>query len=139
MVEAIVSTIVEKLKDLVIDKASEAWKLVRGVEEEVKRLKSNLEELQLVLEDAETKKYRNERLKQWLDKFEDACYDMEDVLDDWKTDVLQELQTPDSSAPLLCWKLGTDGLGSIRLSLDWLGLAAEPSQDEPLLSQDEPR
>ncbi|WOK99784.1 disease resistance protein RGA3 [Canna indica] len=95
MGEAIVSTIVEKLKDLVIDKASEAWKLVRGVEEEVKRLKSNFEALQLVLEDAEEKQYLDKFLKHWLDRFKDASYDMEDVLDDWQTAVLQSpaLQT----------------------------------------------
>ncbi|XVF30983.1 hypothetical protein REPUB_Repub16aG0106200 [Reevesia pubescens] len=96
MAEAIVSTILEKLKTITIEKASEAWRLVTGVEKEVKRLESNFEAIQYELEDAEERQYSDKRLKHWLERFKQVSYDMEDVLDDWKT-ALQELQTPDEA------------------------------------------
>ncbi|XVE90034.1 hypothetical protein DITRI_Ditri20bG0044000 [Diplodiscus trichospermus] len=42
MAEAMVSTILGQLRDMAIDKATEAWTLVRGVEEEVNQLERNL-------------------------------------------------------------------------------------------------
>ncbi|KAK8589596.1 hypothetical protein V6N12_023990 [Hibiscus sabdariffa] len=84
MAESIVSAILEQLTAITIGKASEAWCLVRGVEEEVRRLERNFKSLQLELEDAEEREYQDKRLKHWLDKFRDVSYDMEDVLDDWK-------------------------------------------------------
>ncbi|KAK8712781.1 hypothetical protein V6N13_148009 [Hibiscus sabdariffa] len=84
MAESIVSAILEQLTAITIGKASEAWCLVSGVEEEVKRLERNFKSLQLELEDAEEREYQDKRLKHWLDKFRDVSYDMEDVLDDWK-------------------------------------------------------
>ncbi|XP_022743792.1 putative disease resistance protein RGA3 [Durio zibethinus] len=94
MAEAIVSTILEQLTAITIDKASEAWRLVRGVEKEVKRLESNFKAIQYELEDAEEKQYVDKRLKPWLERFKQVSYDMEDVLDDWKTAV-QKLQKAD--------------------------------------------
>ncbi|XVF30985.1 hypothetical protein REPUB_Repub16aG0106300 [Reevesia pubescens] len=96
MAEAIVSTILEKLKTITIEKASDAWRLVTGVEKEVKRLESNFEAIKHELEDAEERQYSDKRLKHWLERFKQVSYDMEDVLDDWKT-ALQELQTPDEA------------------------------------------
>ncbi|KAL4379027.1 hypothetical protein GQ457_02G033530 [Hibiscus cannabinus] len=88
MAEAIASVILEQLTAITIDKAREAWSLVRGAEKEVKRLESNFKALQLELEGAEEKEYLDKRVKHWLDKFKDVSYDMEDVLDDWETAVL---------------------------------------------------
>ncbi|XWS64774.1 hypothetical protein CRYUN_Cryun05aG0032500 [Craigia yunnanensis] len=85
MAEAIVSTILEQLTAITIEKASEAWRLVRGVEKEVKRLESNFKAIQYELEDAEEKQYLDKRVEHWLERFKQVCYDIEDVLDDWKT------------------------------------------------------
>ncbi|XVE90035.1 hypothetical protein DITRI_Ditri20bG0044100 [Diplodiscus trichospermus] len=97
MAEAIVSTILGQLRVMAIDEATEAWTLVRGVEEEVNQLERNFKALQSELEDAEAKQYQNKRLKHWLDRFKEVSYDMEDVLDDWKTAV-EEMQTADHGA-----------------------------------------
>ncbi|XP_022743793.1 putative disease resistance protein RGA3 [Durio zibethinus] len=94
MAEAIVSTILEQLTALTIDKASEAWRLVRGVKKEVKRLESNFKAIQYEIEDAEEKQYVDRSLKHWLERFKQVSYDMEDVLDDSKTAV-EELQKAD--------------------------------------------
>ncbi|XP_039046059.1 putative disease resistance protein RGA3 [Hibiscus syriacus] len=102
MAEAIVTVILEQLAAITIDKAREAWSLVRGAEDEVKRLESNFKALQLELEDAEEREYQDKRVKHWLDKFRDVSYDMEDVLDDWETAVRQ-LQRDGGSVPK--WKV----------------------------------
>ncbi|XVF42370.1 hypothetical protein PTKIN_Ptkin01aG0356700 [Pterospermum kingtungense] len=96
MVEAIVSGILEQLTAITIGEASEAWRLVRGVEKEVKRLERNFKAIQCELEDAEEKRYLNKRVKHWLEIFEKVSYDMEDILDDWR-DALRiwELQKAD--------------------------------------------
>ncbi|XVE90039.1 hypothetical protein DITRI_Ditri20bG0044500 [Diplodiscus trichospermus] len=94
MAEAIVSTILKQLNAITSDKASEAWTLVRGVEEDVKRLERNFEALQYEVEDAEEKQYLDKSLKHWLDRFKEVSYDMEDVLDEWKI-AIQEMQSAD--------------------------------------------
>ncbi|XVF06455.1 hypothetical protein REPUB_Repub06bG0049500 [Reevesia pubescens] len=108
MAEAIVSTILEQLKAITIEKASEAWRLVTGVEEEVKRLESNFKAIQLELEDAEQRQHSDKRLKHWLDRFKEVSYDMEDVLVDWKTAIM-ELQTEEvetsTSGSILKWEV----------------------------------
>ncbi|GMI79133.1 hypothetical protein like AT3G14470 [Hibiscus trionum] len=108
MAEAIASVILEQLTAITIDKACEAWSLVRGAEKEVKRLESNFKALQLELEGAEEREYLDKRVKHWLDKFKDVSYDMEDVLDDWETAVLR-LQThgveSTSSVSVRKWKV----------------------------------
>ncbi|OMO96041.1 Disease resistance protein [Corchorus olitorius] len=114
MAEAIVSTILELLTSLAIEKASEAWSLVKGVEEEVERLKSNFEALRYELEDAEERQYVEKRVKHWLDRFKEVSYDMEDVLEDWKF-AFHKLQTTGdagvfesastSTSSPKCWKL----------------------------------
>lgn len=105
MAEATVSAILEQMTTITIDKATEAWSLVKGAEKEVKRLETNFKALQLELEDAEEKEYVEKRVKLWLDKFRDVSYDMEDVLDEWATAV-QQLQTdPSASGSVPKWKV----------------------------------
>uniref|UniRef100_A0A6N2MXS3 NB-ARC domain-containing protein n=1 Tax=Salix viminalis TaxID=40686 RepID=A0A6N2MXS3_SALVM len=52
------------------------------------KLKSNLIDIQFVLEDAERKQVKDKAVKVWLDKLKDVCYDMDDVLDEWSTAIL---------------------------------------------------
>ncbi|XVF30982.1 hypothetical protein REPUB_Repub16aG0106100 [Reevesia pubescens] len=114
MAEAIVSSILEQLKTITIEKASEDWKLVKGVEKEAARLESNFMAIQYELEDAEEKQYSDKRLKHWLQRFKQVSYDMEDVLDDWKT-AIQKLRTADEAETSTTtfvptyWKVCEDG------------------------------
>uniref|UniRef100_A0A6N2MJY1 NB-ARC domain-containing protein n=1 Tax=Salix viminalis TaxID=40686 RepID=A0A6N2MJY1_SALVM len=62
--------------------------LVVGVKNQVDKLKSNLIDIQYVLEDAERKQVKDKAVRVWLDKLKDVCYDMDDVLDEWSTAIL---------------------------------------------------
>ncbi|KAK9214451.1 hypothetical protein WN944_006443 [Citrus x changshan-huyou] len=76
MVDAIVSSLLEQLISVAADEVKQQVRLVTGVREEVKKLTSNLQAIQLVLEDSE---------KRQMQHGKDASYDMEDVLEEWTT------------------------------------------------------
>ncbi|KAK9217852.1 hypothetical protein WN943_006482 [Citrus x changshan-huyou] len=86
MVDAIVSSLLEQLISVAADEVKQQVRLVTGVREEVKKLTSNLQAIQLVLEDAEKRQLqRDNAVTFWLDQLKDASYDMEDLLDEWIT------------------------------------------------------
>ncbi|KAK3220152.1 hypothetical protein Dsin_014122 [Dipteronia sinensis] len=87
MAEAAVSTIMEILSQLV----EEEVRLVVGVDEEVKKLTSNFQAIESVLEDAECKQVKEKAVGDWLEKLKDVSYDIEDVLDEWNT-AIQKLR-----------------------------------------------
>lgn len=87
MADFLVPSIIELLKTTIIDKAKNQAKLLLGVEDEVIKLETNLNLIRGVLADAEEKKTRNHSIKLWLDSLKDACLDMEDALDEWRTTV----------------------------------------------------
>lgn len=68
-----------------------------GVEEEVRKLQSNFEANQEVVEDAEVKQVVDKIEKRWIDKVKDVAYDMEDVLDEWNT-ALSKLKTDEAES-----------------------------------------
>jgi len=59
------------------------------VKEQCDKLKSNLLDIQSVLEDADRKQVKDKAVRDWVDKLKDACYDMDDVLDEWSTAILR--------------------------------------------------
>jgi len=63
--------------------------LVVGVKKQVDKLKSNLLDIQSVLEDADRKQVKDKAVRDWVDKLKDVCYDMDDVLDEWSTAILR--------------------------------------------------
>jgi len=63
--------------------------LVVGVKKQCDKLKSNLLDIQSVLEDADRKQVKDKAVRDWVDKLKDACYDMDDVLDEWSTAILR--------------------------------------------------
>lgn len=62
--------------------------LVGDVKKQANKLKSNLIDIQSVLEDAERKQVKERAVRVWLDKLKDVCYDMDDVLDEWSYAIL---------------------------------------------------
>nr|TKS04594.1 hypothetical protein D5086_0000143190 [Populus alba] len=89
MAEALVSPILEQLSAVVAQQVQEEVNLVVGVKKQVDRLKSNLLDIQSVLEDADRKQVKDKAVRNWVDKLKDACYDMDDVLDEWGTAILR--------------------------------------------------
>jgi hypothetical protein len=54
-----------------------------------KSLKDNLRTVKAVLNDAEKRQVKEEAVKLWLEKLKDACYEMDDVVDEWNTAMIK--------------------------------------------------
>ncbi|KAL5824441.1 hypothetical protein ACOSQ3_020504 [Xanthoceras sorbifolium] len=102
MAEAIVSTILEQLTSVLLQQVEQEVRLLVGVEEEVQKLKSNFRAIKSVLEDAEHKQVKEKAVGDWLDKLKDVSYDIEDVLDEWKTAIqkLRIMEDENASKPV---------------------------------------
>ncbi|KAM3700017.1 hypothetical protein ACJW31_05G069500 [Castanea mollissima] len=85
MAEALVCIILEQLSSI----TTQGFKLVLGVDEEVQKLASNFQLIQMVLNDAEKRQVKEKPVKLWIDKLKDISYDVEDVLDEWNTAILK--------------------------------------------------
>ncbi|KAL4273928.1 hypothetical protein GQ457_13G011600 [Hibiscus cannabinus] len=65
--------------------------LMWGVQDEFHKLKQVLMAIKAVLVDAEEQQMRNQELTLWLEKFKDACYQVEDLLDEFEIEALRRL------------------------------------------------
>ncbi|XVE90409.1 hypothetical protein DITRI_Ditri20bG0075500 [Diplodiscus trichospermus] len=81
----IVEDVLEKLATQAYREISEAW----GVQREFQRLNDLLTTVKAVLLDAEGKQAHDNQLRVWLQKLKDACYDAEDVLDEFDVEALR--------------------------------------------------
>ncbi|XP_031259749.1 putative disease resistance RPP13-like protein 1 [Pistacia vera] len=69
-----------------------------GIRSELKQWKRKFSMIKAVLNDAEEKQLKNEAVKMWLDDLQDLAYDVEDILDEYATQVLErELMTEQST------------------------------------------
>lgn len=64
--------------------------MVVGVDEEVQKLEDNLRIIQAVLENAKKRQVTDVVVKLWLEKFKDTSYNMDDVLDEWNTALIEQ-------------------------------------------------
>jgi hypothetical protein len=85
MADALVSVVLEQLSSIVNEKVGQEVRLVVGVDNEVEKLTSNFQAIQVVLADAEETQLKDQLVKHWLDQLKDVSYDMDDVLDEWGT------------------------------------------------------
>ena len=76
----IVENVFVKLTTEAYREISRAW----GVQSDFQRLNDKLTTVKDVLLDAEEKQANNNQLRNWLQKLKDACYDAEDVLDEFE-------------------------------------------------------
>ncbi|GAB4842319.1 hypothetical protein Ancab_012289 [Ancistrocladus abbreviatus] len=72
-----------------LDKEVRLW---AGVPEEAEQIRAKLQRIQAVLVDAEKKEIVSDSLRVWLDDLKHVAYDIEDVLDDWKMEIVQQNQ-----------------------------------------------
>ncbi|KAJ6804044.1 putative disease resistance protein isoform X3 [Iris pallida] len=77
MAEAAVSFVVDKLGNLLVEELI----LLHGVNDQVERLRRELQRMQCFLRDADTKRKRDERVKHWVKEIRDVAYEAEDVID----------------------------------------------------------
>ncbi|KAL0441425.1 UNVERIFIED_CONTAM: hypothetical protein Sradi_0081400 [Sesamum radiatum] len=83
MADAVVSIALERLADVVQERIQEEVNLVTGVKREVGYLSAKLKTIRNVLDDAESRRYKDKTVHSWLKKLEDLSYDIDDVLDEW--------------------------------------------------------
>jgi len=87
MADALVSVVLEQLSSIIIQEVQREVRLVVGVENEVKKLTSNFQAIQAMFADAEERQLKDQLVKHWLDQLKDVSYDMDDVLDEWGTEI----------------------------------------------------
>ncbi|GLT37656.1 hypothetical protein SLA2020_119600 [Shorea laevis] len=96
MSDALASTILQQLTTIIYEEVQQKLKLVTGLGKKVKRLKSNIESIHSLLDDAEERQMKDQSIKIWLEHLKEVRYDMEDVLDEWNT-VLLKLQLDEAN------------------------------------------
>ncbi|TXG68909.1 hypothetical protein EZV62_003844 [Acer yangbiense] len=89
MADAIVSVVLEQLISIIGKETNQQVRLVVGVRKEIEKLTSNFRAIQAVLLDAEGRGLKDTAARDWLDKLKNASYDMDDVLDEWNTEILK--------------------------------------------------
>ncbi|GKV07229.1 hypothetical protein SLEP1_g19027 [Rubroshorea leprosula] len=89
MADALVSAVLEKLTTIILEEARQKARLIEGAQEEIDKIRSNLESVHALLDDAEERETRDKSIKLWLHRLKEASIDMEDVLDEWNTALLK--------------------------------------------------
>ncbi|KAG8651375.1 hypothetical protein MANES_07G121100v8 [Manihot esculenta] len=77
MVEAFVSSAIERIVDVLVREAS----LLYGVRDEVQQLQTELNRIRCFLQDADSKQDQDERVRNWVAEIRDIAYEADDVID----------------------------------------------------------
>ncbi|OMP14067.1 cc-nbs-lrr resistance protein [Corchorus olitorius] len=110
--------LVFKVLEKVSEVAESEVRLVTGVNEDVKKLRSTFQTIRAVLEDAEKRQVREKAVKIWLDKLQNVAYDMEDVLDEWNTAILKsQIPEDDPSSSTLPSKVCSNLIQPTSMSI----------------------
>ncbi|XWS16264.1 hypothetical protein CRYUN_Cryun34aG0070200 [Craigia yunnanensis] len=97
MAGAVVSGVLERITLIGFQVAENGVRLVVGANDEVEKLSSTFRTIQAVLVDAEKRQVKEQAVKVWLDKLHNVAYDIEDVLDEWNTAILESQIESDES------------------------------------------
>ncbi|KAL6297644.1 hypothetical protein ACE6H2_005786 [Prunus campanulata] len=89
MAEALVSVVLEQLVSITREQIEKEVRLVVNVDREVKNLTIHFKAIQAVLQDAVKRQVEEESVRTWLQNLEDVSYDINDVLDEWNTEILK--------------------------------------------------
>ncbi|XP_019190073.1 PREDICTED: putative disease resistance protein RGA3 [Ipomoea nil] len=97
MADALISNVVEQLFNILNHQAQEL-KRTLGVKNEIKNLSSKLEKIREVLADAEKRSFKDNGIKLWIEDLKDFSYEVDDVLDEWRTRTLRhQIESPEVS------------------------------------------
>ncbi|XP_022743296.1 disease resistance protein RGA2-like [Durio zibethinus] len=88
--ESFAFNIAEKVLDKLATIAYQEICRVCGVQSDLEKLKKTLTTIKAVLLDAEEKQTHDNQLRIWLQEVKDACYDAEDVLDEFEIEALRK-------------------------------------------------
>ncbi|XP_057964553.1 putative disease resistance protein RGA3 [Malania oleifera] len=89
MAESFVSNIAEKVWSMLSSIAVEEVSLALNAKSELKKLENTVSAIKALLLDAEEQQERNKHLREWLRKLKDACYDADNVLDEFEIESLR--------------------------------------------------
>ncbi|XP_052483611.1 putative disease resistance protein RGA4 [Gossypium raimondii] len=81
----ITGKVLEKLGNVAYEGICSAW----GVRKEFEKLKDTLAAIRAVVLDAEQQQARTQELSLWIQRFKDACYDVEDSIDQFEIEALR--------------------------------------------------
>ncbi|KAF3443835.1 hypothetical protein FNV43_RR13525 [Rhamnella rubrinervis] len=88
MAEALISVILDQLLSITKEFTIQEFTLVKDVQKNILSLKSKFEAIQVVLEDAEKQQLTNACVRRWLDQLKLVSYDIDNVLEEWSTEIL---------------------------------------------------
>ncbi|KAL8486224.1 hypothetical protein ACS0TY_023070 [Phlomoides rotata] len=94
MADAVLLAAAERIFALIEEQAVYHVNLVRGAEEEVRKLGQELNTIRNVLEDAENRRLQDKSINTWLWKLRHTSYEMEDILDEWEYALLKLHKAP---------------------------------------------
>jgi DNA-binding transcriptional regulator GbsR (MarR family) len=77
--------IIQSLGSLALQEIGLLW----GFKDEVQKLRNTVSTIQAELLDAEERQDNNHGVKDWLEKLKDVMYDVDDLLDDYSTELLR--------------------------------------------------
>ncbi|XP_042489022.1 putative disease resistance protein RGA3 [Macadamia integrifolia] len=89
MVDALVSSVMQQLGTIIQKEVEQEVRLVVGVKNEVQKLSRSFTKIQAVLKDAEERQIKDNSVRLWLQDLKDVAYDIDDVLDEWSTEILK--------------------------------------------------
>lgn len=89
MAEAQISGVLKQLVSLAARELQLESRLVLSGDREVRKLESKLRTIQAVLGDAERRQFNEQAVKLWLDNLKDTSYELDDVLDEWNTEMIR--------------------------------------------------
>ncbi|KAK9019764.1 hypothetical protein V6N11_054272 [Hibiscus sabdariffa] len=88
---AIREVVVSKVIDFFLDKLASSdllqFATEKEVQQEIQKLNKELKEIRAVLDDAEERQMKEQVVKDWLINLQDLAYDVEDVLDEFATEM----------------------------------------------------
>ncbi|TYI34671.1 hypothetical protein ES332_A03G025100v1 [Gossypium tomentosum] len=85
IVFGIAGKVLEKLGNVAYEGICSVW----GVRKEFAKLKDTLAAIRAVVLDAEQQQARTQELSLWLQRFKDACYDVEDLIDEFEIEAFR--------------------------------------------------
>ncbi|GLT60195.1 hypothetical protein SLA2020_329740 [Shorea laevis] len=77
MVDAVVSFLVERLGNLLIEETLLLW----SVRDQVQQMQTELKRIQCFLKDADKRQDEDASVRNWVSEIRNAAYDIEDVID----------------------------------------------------------
>ncbi|XP_070682817.1 putative disease resistance protein RGA3 [Malus domestica] len=90
MAEALISVLLEQLASITYQYVGEKVSLVLNAEKDVAEFADNLKAIRAVLEDAEMRQVKETRVRNWLEELTEVSYKMDNVVDEWKTEILKQ-------------------------------------------------